>query len=104
DLSFKTATEGGQFADNQVTWTIGTLQPREQKIVRVTTTCMRITQRAVNVATASADPGLQVQAEAPIEIRGLPAFRMEVQDIGDPAEVGPKITYEIKVANQGSPP
>src|SRR5262249_4402250 len=60
--------------------------------------------KAVNVAIATADPGLQVQAEAPIEIRGLPAFRLEVIDHPDPIEVGGRTTYTIDVTNQGSLP
>jgi uncharacterized repeat protein (TIGR01451 family) len=104
DLGFISATEGGQFNQNQVVWSIGTLQPREEKLVQVTTNCLRITEKAVNVAIATADPGLQVQAEAAVEIRGLPAFRLEVIDHPDPIEVGGRTTYTIDVTNQGSLP
>jgi uncharacterized repeat protein (TIGR01451 family) len=104
DLGFVSATEGGQFKQNQVVWNIGTLQPQEQKLVQVTTNCLRITEKAVNVAIATADPGLQVQAEANVEIRGLPAFRLEVIDKPDPIEVGGRTTYFINVTNQGSLP
>jgi uncharacterized repeat protein (TIGR01451 family) len=104
DLGFVSASEGGQPSDGQVAWNIGTLQPREQKLLRVTTNCLRITEKALNVAVATADPGLQAQAEAAVEIRGLPAFMMEVRDLDDPIEVGARTTYEIKVTNQGSLP
>jgi len=104
DLGFTSATEGGQFSNNQVIWNIGTLQPNEQKLVQVTTNCLRITEKAVNVAIATADPGLQVQAEAGVEIRGLPAFMLEVVDNPDPIEVGGRTTYTINVTNQGSLP
>jgi hypothetical protein len=60
--------------------------------------------QAVNRATATADPGVQASAEAAIEIRGLPAFRLEVVDLKDPVEVGGKTTYKIDVMNQGSLP
>src|SRR5439155_24106764 len=66
--------------------------------------CLRIAENSVNVAIASADPGLQVQAEAAVEIRGLPAFRLEVIDHPDPIEVGGRTTYTIDVTNQGSLP
>jgi uncharacterized repeat protein (TIGR01451 family) len=72
--------------------------------VQVTTNCLRITEKAINVAIATADPGLQVQAEAGVEIRGLPAFRLEVIDHPDPIEVGGRTTYTISVTNQGSLP
>jgi uncharacterized repeat protein (TIGR01451 family) len=104
DLAFVRATEGGQASESQVVWNIGALQPREQKLLKVTTNCLRITEKALNVAVASADPGLQAQAEAAVEIRGLPAFRMEVGDRDDPIEVGGRTTYDIRVTNQGSLP
>jgi uncharacterized repeat protein (TIGR01451 family) len=104
DLGFVSATEGGQFNQNQVIWNIGTLQPQEQKLVQVTTNCLRITEKAINVAIATADPGLQVQAESGVEIRGLPAFMLEVLDNPDPVEVGGRTTYTINVTNQGSLP
>ncbi len=104
ELQFMSATEGGQFTDGQVVWNIGTLPPREQKLVQLTTKCLRMTPRALNVAVATADPGIRVQAEADIEIRGLPAFRLEVIDVDDPVEVGAKTTYKVEVHNQGSLP
>jgi uncharacterized repeat protein (TIGR01451 family) len=104
DLGFVSATEGGQFSQNQVVWNIGALQPREEKLVQVTTNCLRITEKAVNVAIATADPGLQVQAEAAVEIRGLPAFRLEVIDDPGLIEVGGRVKYIIDVTNQGSLP
>jgi uncharacterized repeat protein (TIGR01451 family) len=63
-----------------------------------------MTPRALNVAVATADPGLQVQAEAAVEILGLPAFRLEVDDVEDPVEVGGRTSYRIVVTNQGSLP
>jgi uncharacterized repeat protein (TIGR01451 family) len=105
ELTFTSATQGGQLAANsQVVWNVGTLQPREEKVLQVTTRCTQITPRTVNVAVATADPGLRVQAEAPLEIRGVPAFRLEVVDVDDPIEVGAKTTYKIDVTNQGSLP
>jgi uncharacterized repeat protein (TIGR01451 family) len=104
DLGFVSATGGGQLNQNQVIWNIGTLQPREEKALQVTTNCLRITEKAINVAIATADPGLSVQAEAGVEIRGLPAFRLEVIDRPDPIEIGGRTTYTINVTNQGSLP
>jgi uncharacterized repeat protein (TIGR01451 family) len=104
ELAFTSASDGGQPVQGAVVWNLGTLQPRDQKVVHVTTRCLRIAPRVVNVAVATADPGLQVQAEAPVEIRGLPAFRLEVVDTDDPVEVGSRTTYRIDVTNQGSLP
>jgi uncharacterized repeat protein (TIGR01451 family) len=105
ELGFQSATQGGQqTSDGQVLWNLGTLGPREEKLVQLTTRCLKIAPRALNVAIATADPGLQVQDEAAVEIRGLPAFRLEVVDVDDPIEVGGKTAYKIDVTNQGSLP
>jgi uncharacterized repeat protein (TIGR01451 family) len=104
DLAYTEASEGGQLVSGQVVWNMGMLQPRQKRTVNVTARCVRIAPRAVNVALATADPGLQVQAEAAIEIRGVPAFGMDVKTSTNPVEVGAKTTYTIRVTNQGSLP
>lgn len=104
ELSFVSANENGQSTENQVIWNVGRLEPKQQKLLQVTTKCLKLTPRALNVAVVTADPNVQVRAEAPIEIRGLPAFRLEVVDVDDPVEVGAKTTYRIDVTNQGSLP
>ncbi|GIW81534.1 MAG: hypothetical protein KatS3mg105_3341 [Gemmatales bacterium] len=104
ELQFESATQGGQLVGGEVVWNLGTLQPNEQRQLQVTTRCRQMSPRALNVAVASADPGLEVQAEAAIEILGLPAYRLEVLDVDDAVEVGGKTTYRIDVNNQGSLP
>jgi uncharacterized repeat protein (TIGR01451 family) len=104
ELAFTSATAGGQLSGNQVIWSLGTLAPGEERLVQLTARCMTLSPRAVNVAIAQADPGLQVQAEAALEIRGVPAFRLQVYDVTDPIEVGGRTTYKIEVTNQGSLP
>lgn len=102
ELVFVSAGQGGTLVNGEVVWNLGTLQPSEQKIVQVKTNCAKMTPKALNVAVATSDPGLQVQAESPIEINGLPAFRLEVQDLSDPIEVGALTQYRIEVLNQGT--
>ena len=60
-----------QSAENQVSWNLGILKPGEEKILQVETKCQKLARKALNVAVATADPGLQVQAEAAIEIIGV---------------------------------
>ena len=72
--------------------------------MQVKTNCAKLTPKALNVAVGMADPGLQVQAESAIEINGLPAFRLEMQDLNDPVEVGGKTQYRIDVLNTGTMP
>jgi uncharacterized repeat protein (TIGR01451 family) len=104
ELAFVSATDGGTAGRGTVVWNLGTLQPREQRVVHLTTKCLQITPRAVTQVVATAEPGVQAQAEAPLEIRGLPAFRLEVKDTEDPVEIGGRTTYTIDVLNQGSLP
>ncbi len=102
ELSFVQAGQGGQLVGGQVVWNLGTLQAGEQRTVQVTTRAEQLTPRAINVATVTADPGIQERAEAAIEIRGIPAFMLEAIDTEDPVEIGGRTTYEIRVSNTGS--
>jgi uncharacterized repeat protein (TIGR01451 family) len=104
ELTFQSATAGGQLDGEQVVWNVGTLQPREQRALQVTTLAARMSPRALNRVQATADPGQSVQEEAGIEIRGLPAYRLEIRDLNDPVEVGARTTYRVEVTNQGSLP
>jgi len=104
ELVFTSATELGQLVNNQVSWTIGSLPAGGQKVVQLTARCARMAPAMVNTAVVTADPGLQEQAEATLQILGLPAFLMEVTKTGDPALVGGKVQYKIAVRNTGSLP
>ena len=102
-LTFISAGQGGALgADGAVAWTIPLLQPGERHVLELTTNCTKPSPRAVNVVTASAPAGLEAKGEAAVEINGLPAFRLDVQDSVDPVEVGGKTTYIIDVINRGT--
>jgi uncharacterized repeat protein (TIGR01451 family) len=104
EVSFMNATELGQIINGQVVWNLGNLAGRQQKMVQVTARCLKTAARVVNVAVATADPGLQEQSEAVLEIRGIPAYSLDITKVGDPVQVGGKITYRISVTNTGSLP
>jgi uncharacterized repeat protein (TIGR01451 family) len=104
EMSFQSAGQNGQLVNSEVVWNLGTLAPREQRTVQLVTRSERIAPAAVNVAVATADPGLKEEARAPLEIIGIPAFRLEVIKLGDPVEIGKRLTYEIAVTNTGSLP
>jgi uncharacterized repeat protein (TIGR01451 family) len=104
EVAFISATEPGQLINGQVVWNVGTLPARDQKAVQVTARCVQRTPRLVNLAVVTADPGVREQAEAVLEILGLPAYSMEIQKVGDPVPVGGKVTYRIIVTNTGSLP
>lgn len=104
EVRFESSTEGGRPGNNEVVWDLGTLKPGEEKSVRVAATCERPAAAAVNRATATADPGQTANGEAAVEILGVPAFAIDVKDVGDPVEVGKRVTYRIAVTNTGSVP
>lgn len=99
-LEFRSASDGGQYGNGQVTWNLGTLQPGASK--SVTMTVNPITQNTVrNTATARAICA-EGSASATMEIKGIPAILLELVDVEDPIEVGQDVTYVITVTNQGS--
>jgi uncharacterized repeat protein (TIGR01451 family) len=104
EVTFLNASALGQVVNGQVVWNLGPLAGRESKTLQVTGRCDRIAARALNTAVASADPGIQEQAQSTLEIRGIPAFALEINKMGDPVAVGGKITYRVNVTNTGSLP
>jgi uncharacterized repeat protein (TIGR01451 family) len=104
ELTFTSASEGGRLEGGEVVWDLGSLQPKETKIVNVSTKSVKMSPQVLNVAVASAAPGLEAQDKAGLEIRGVPAYRLELVDLDDPVEVGSKTTYKVDVTNQGSLP
>lgn len=102
-LVFASATDSGTAAANgEVAWTIASLPPGERKTLEVKTNCVKPLAKALNVATAKADVGLQVQTEAPVEIVGLAVLKVKVRDTADPVAVGGRTTYDIDVINRGT--
>jgi uncharacterized repeat protein (TIGR01451 family) len=107
-LTLISASEGGQaHGDSKagggaLSWHLGTLGPREQKAVQISTRCEALTERTTLQANVAADAGVRVNSEASLAIRGLPAYRLQVVDLKDPIQVGENTTYKIDVTNQGS--
>ena len=103
-LEFVAAGQGGQLAAGEVVWNIGNLNPREERALQVTTRGIDLTKAAVQSVTATADPGIRKDAQAAIEIFGLATLRTEMFNRGGPANVGSKVTYDVKITNQGTLP
>jgi uncharacterized repeat protein (TIGR01451 family) len=104
ELEFVSATQGGQRIGAEVVWNLGNLGPREERTLQMSTKGLALTKSAVQSVTATADPGLRKDAQAALEIFGLPALKTVFIDRGDPAQVGQKVTYELTVTNQGDLP
>jgi uncharacterized repeat protein (TIGR01451 family) len=97
------ASNGGQRSDNDVNWSLGTLQPGTSRTVELVLRSQDA-GRVCNRASARADRGLTAQAEACTEFIGVSALLLEVVDTEDPVEVGAETSYVILIRNQGTEP
>ncbi|MFH1749018.1 MAG: DUF11 domain-containing protein [Planctomycetota bacterium] len=99
-VQFVEASDGGNYDNGRVTWSLGTLQPSASRSVSLT---VKPSGRGVihNTAVAKAYCA-EDSAEVSTEIKGIPAILLEVIDVDDPIEVGSNETYIITVTNQGS--
>jgi uncharacterized repeat protein (TIGR01451 family) len=105
ELGFVNADQGGRLENNEVLWSLGQLQPREKRVLKLTTTGKVPAKAAVQTAMVTADAGLRADAQAVLEILSTPAaLKLEMGDRGDPVQVGKNVTYVIKVTNTGMQP
>jgi uncharacterized repeat protein (TIGR01451 family) len=101
ELAFLSATEGGQIAGPEVVWNLGTLPPREKRVVRLSTRAQSLSTAAVQVAVVTSN-GLRREAQAALEILGAPGTRLEARPMNNPVEIGKNVSYVINVSNTGS--
>jgi uncharacterized repeat protein (TIGR01451 family) len=104
ELIFEGATQNGTFNNGEVVWALGGIGANQEKILQVTTHTAKTPGKTLHAVTATADPNLRAEDSRPLEILGIPALRLEAVDIGDPAEVGKQVTYQVEVTNTGSLP
>lgn len=115
ELDFVRADENGLLEGRDVVWNLGELKGGESRVVRVSTICRRMGDRILHRAIVVAEPmtdagavtqvaGKIIQAEDRIllDVRGLPAFRLNVQGERNPLAVGERTRYRIEVINQGT--
>jgi uncharacterized repeat protein (TIGR01451 family) len=103
ELGFVSATAGGAArGPGEVVWTLSTLPPSQTQILELTTTALHTSSKVMNQVQAVADGGVQASGQAGVEINGLPAFRIDVQDRNDPVEVGQTTSYDITIINRGT--
>lgn len=93
-------------AGGTATWKILTLDPGETKTLKLTTIGDKSAATASLFATASttmtgAKP-IEVKAQAPVTVAGLPAIELELADPAGSVPVGGKATYRITVRNRGT--
>ena len=108
-LTGTTATDGGRLAADGATWNLGTLAAGDKKIVRLTATGDRLTDRQTITASAGAELGgggrvNDVRASMPVAVVGQPVLSIEHADPVGPISIGGKATYRITVRNRGTGP
>jgi uncharacterized repeat protein (TIGR01451 family) len=105
-----TDADGGRIsnAGGVAMWTVPALNPGETKMLKLATIGDKVGPAATIFATATAGlsgaKGLEVKAEAPVTVAGLPALELELADPAGPIPVGGKATYRITVRNRGTGP
>jgi uncharacterized repeat protein (TIGR01451 family) len=104
ELEFEAASDNGQANLGEVTWNLGTLEPRSQRVLIVKAKATRPVPAAVQIIAATADPGLNQQTQKALEIVGLGALDTNLTDLDDPLEVGKVGKYQLEITNRGSAP
>lgn len=104
ELEFEAASDNGQPVLGEVTWSLGTLAPRTQRIVVLKAKATRPAPQATQIIAATADPGLSEQTQKALEIIGLGALGTNLVDLEDPIEAGKVEKYQLEITNTGSAP
>lgn len=99
--TYESSSPAGTFDGANVMWDLGTLQPGDERTVRVTVRANEI-RMIKNRARAMGYCADEVNAEWDTDVQGIPAILLEVIDVEDPIPVGTNVTYVIRVTNQGS--
>jgi uncharacterized repeat protein (TIGR01451 family) len=104
ELTYEGSVPVGTATSGEVSWSLGSLAPGAARIIQVTTRTAKTPGKALHVVSATADPNQKAEAQRQLDILGIAALRLEAVDIGDPAEVGKQVTYQIEVTNTGNLP
>jgi uncharacterized repeat protein (TIGR01451 family) len=104
-LTFESATDGGQFQNGEVVWDLGALPAGKERVVQLNTRAGVTPGPISHTVIAAADYGIRSEDTTKMDILATPpALKFEVIDIGDPVEVGKQVTYKIEVTNTGGKP
>jgi uncharacterized repeat protein (TIGR01451 family) len=112
EAQLKDAGEGKAGAGS-VEWTVPELKPGDQRTFKLTLAAAKLADSAPVTVAAMGDatgaPGgkptgdpVQARAEATVAIIGTPAVLLEVVAPPGVVEVGKRVTYQVRVRNQGT--
>jgi uncharacterized repeat protein (TIGR01451 family) len=101
ETRFVRADQNWKYAQGQVAWVLGDLEPGGQRRVELVVKALAEGQFCVR-ATARADLGATAVSEACTQFLGVSALHVEMTDRDDPLVVGGKTSYPILIRNSGS--
>jgi len=106
ELMFRSATNGGTFDSRvqEIVWNVGNLAPGEERVYTLTAYAARPSTKATLTARLTGSPNVDIPSDAPIEILGVPALRVDVNGDVNPVQIGARVTYTIRLVNQGTLP
>jgi uncharacterized repeat protein (TIGR01451 family) len=94
-------SEGGVASPVDVIWELGDLAPGAAKVCCATLRAVDTGEFFVQSSvTGTCAPPAESACAA--QVAGIPAILLEVVDVEDPVPVGERVTYQIRVTNQGS--
>ena len=104
--------DGGKSTAGSVEWSVAELKPGEQRTYKLTLTAAKLTDRAALTVVAQADAAsgsekptgdpVQARGAAAVAVIGTPAVMLEVATPPGIVEVGKRVTYKVRVKNQGT--
>ncbi len=101
EMTLQNATPTGKMENGEVVWQLAALPAQGQAEVKLALRGEKASPSALQRVVALA-PGLNVTAQASVELSGVPALQLKMVDVGDPVRLKDKIMYEIQVTNTGS--
>ena len=102
ELEFDSASDNGAPVLGEVTWNLGTLEPKAQRIVVLKAKAIKPAPVATQLVTATADPGVRQETKKDLEIDGLGAVSTNLKALDNPLEVGKVGKYQLEITNTGS--
>ena len=102
EMALQSADPPGVSSNGEVVWKLGTLAAQGQAAINLTLRGERVSAAALHRVSVLGEPNLSATAQASVELTGVPALQLKMIDIGDPVQVGKRITYQIEVTNTGS--
>lgn len=95
--------EGGVASASEIIWELGELGGAAAKTVCAVFKAVDAGKFDFQATVTGACAG-PADSKCVTQVTGIPAILIEVVDLEDPVSVGELVTYEIRVANQGSAP